>query len=275
LCGCARTVTLPAPGPDEALHLAAIEQSLIPSDSTGAPPERVESRLEHWHVPAVSVAVFGDGQIKWAKAWGVADAVTRRPATAQTRFQAGSISKPVTAAAVLQLVDSKRLDLEGDINSALRSWKVPAHEWSSSASVTPAKLISHTAGVSVRSFPGYAADAALPSINQILDGEPPANTAAIRVIAQPGGAYSYSGGGYVILQQALMDLDGLAFEKLMRKRVLDPLRMTASSFSPLRPDGGSEIPVAHGAGERVEGGASIPESAAAGLWATFRLRGLR
>jgi CubicO group peptidase (beta-lactamase class C family) len=270
LCGCAHAAGPPALNPDEARHLAAIERSLVPSDSAGAPPQPIEARLQHWHVPGVSVAVFGDGRIRWAKAWGTSDAVTRRPVTTRTRFQAGSISKPVTAVAVLQLVDDNRLDLEGDANVALRSWKVPHHAWSAVSSVTPAGLISHTAGISVRSFPGYAADAAIPTINQVLDGSPPANTAPIRVVARPGAAYSYSGGGYVILQRALMDLDGLAFEALMRKRVLNPLGMTASSFSILRADGRSEIASGHtAAGQRVQGGSHIyPESAAAGLWST-------
>ena len=187
LCGCAHDPGLTVLNPEQGLHLAAIERSLVPSDAPEAQPEPVGERLRHWHVPAVSVAVFGDGEIKWAKAWGAADELTRQPVTTLTRFQAGSISKPVTATALLQLVDEGSLDLNGDINSALGSWKLPQHAWSSVAFVTPAELISHTAGVSVRSFVGYAADAALPTIRQILDGSPPANTAAVRVISRPGG----------------------------------------------------------------------------------------
>ena len=270
LCGCAHSANVRTLNEVESRHLAAIERSLVPSDSSEAPPQRIEERLNHWHVPAVSVAVFGDGQIKWTKAWGVADAVTQQPATVHTRFQAGSISKPMTAAAVLELADHNRLDLESDVNNALRSWKVPPHQWSAFAPATPAMLISHMAGVSVRSFPGYAVGAAIPTISQVLDGLPPANTAPIRVVAQPGTAYTYSGGGYVILQQVLVDLDGMTFEALMRKRVLDPLGMTASTFSRLRTDGGSETASGHTAGGvRVEGGSHVyPESAAAGLWST-------
>jgi CubicO group peptidase (beta-lactamase class C family) len=213
--------------------------------------------------------VFGDGRIRWAKAWGVADSASGRPATALTRFQAGSISKPVTATAVLQLVDEQRLDLNGDINAPLRSWRIPDHQWSGIAPVTPAELISHMAGVSVRSFPGYRAEGALPTLIDILDGSPAANTAPVRVIAQPGASHSYSGGGYLILQQALMDLDGMSFEAVMRRRVLDPLGMSTSTFAALRPVGELVASGHTAAGERVEGGCHIyPESAAAGLWST-------
>lgn len=270
LGSCAHTSSVATTDSGDSRHLAAIEQSLVPSDGSDAAPESIQARLRHWHVPATSVAVFGDGRIRWAKAWGVADAATGRPATALTRFQAGSISKPVTATAVLQLVDEARLDLNGDINNALHSWKVPPHGWSAIAPVTPAELISHMAGVSVRSFPGYAAEASLPTLIEILDGSPPANTEPIRVVTQPGSAYNYSGGGYLILQQALMDLDELSFEALMRKRVLAPLGMTASSFAFLRAVGASAVASGHSAtGERVEGGCHVyPESAAAGLWST-------
>jgi CubicO group peptidase (beta-lactamase class C family) len=268
LCSCAKSGEPPL-DPAEARHLAAIEKSLVPSDAQDATPQPIEERLRHWQVPAASVAVFGDGKIKWAKAWGVADAVTRKPVTKGTRFQAGSISKPVTATAALCLVDEKRLELNADINSVLRAWKVPTHNWPSDA-VTPARLISHTAGISVRSFPGYAEGAHIPTISQALDGLAPANTKAIRVVSQPGATYSYSGGGYVILQQALVDRAGAPFELLMSKFVLNPLGMASSSFSLAARDDESDIASGHTAtGERVEGKwYSYPEAAAAGLWST-------
>ena len=76
LCGCAHDPRMVVLSPEEGRRLSAIERSLVPSDSPEAPPQPIEERLRHWHVPAVSVAVFGDGRVKWAKAWGVADAST-------------------------------------------------------------------------------------------------------------------------------------------------------------------------------------------------------
>jgi CubicO group peptidase (beta-lactamase class C family) len=258
------------PSPDQRRHLIAIERSLEPSDAPGSAVASIEQRLAHWQVPAASVAVFGEGKIKWAKAWGYADAATRQTATVATLFQAGSISKPLTAAAILQLVEEHRIDLDGDIDSSLRSWKLPRNSWSNGTLVTPAMLISHTAGISVRSFPGYASSASVPSVGEILAGVPPANTAPIGVIAQPGAAYSYSGGGYVVLQQAITDITGKPFSDVMSRKILTPLGMSHSTFMLLRPGAGNDIASWHTpTGARVEGSWHLyPESAAAGLWST-------
>jgi len=246
-----------------------IEKSVPPSDSPGGAAQTVEQRLKHWNVPGVSVAVFGDGAIRWAKTWGVTDATTQSPATTTTRFQAGSISKPITATVVLELSAEGRLSMDEDINRRLRSWKLPDTEWSGETKVTAARLINHTAGISVKSFPGYASSSTGPTLAEILDGRPPANTPPIRVTSKPGAEYRYSGGGYVILQQAISDIEKQPFERVMRRRLLDPLGMTSSTFAVSFPDDAERASGHTATGARVEGKWHVyPESAAAGLWST-------
>ena len=139
----------------------------------------ISDRLARDHVPAVSVAVINDGRIEWAKAYGLADAVERTPATVDTLFQAASMSKPVTALAALKLVEQGKLDLDEDVNRKLQSWHLPENEFTHKHAVDLRGLLSHTAGLTVHGFPGYAVDAPLPTVPQILDGQSPANTAAV------------------------------------------------------------------------------------------------
>jgi CubicO group peptidase (beta-lactamase class C family) len=213
--------------PDSA-RVARVLGGLRPTvEAVGRPAVRwtLAERMAHYRVPGASVAVIADGRVAWARAAGVkaaggstaADSVT--PATL---FQAASISKPVTATAALRLVDRGALALDADVNRYLTGWKVPASPLTAREKVTVRRLLSHTAGLTVHGFPGYAPDAAVPTLAQVLDGRPPANTEPVRVDAVPGTLARYSGGGYVVLQQLLSDVTGQPFAALMESLVLGP-----------------------------------------------------
>jgi CubicO group peptidase (beta-lactamase class C family) len=136
--------------------------------------------------------------------------------------------------------------------------------------VTLRALLSHTAGTTVHGFPGYAADVPLPTLQQILDGEPPANTKPVRVDAPVGAQFRYSGGGTTIVQQLLIDVTGLRFPELMRTLVLEPVRMGDSTYEQPLPAALEErAATAHDEAGPVPGKWHIyPEMAAAGLWTT-------
>jgi CubicO group peptidase (beta-lactamase class C family) len=222
------------------------------------------------HVPGVSVAVIQDGKIAWARGFGVTR-LGGPPVTENTLFQAGSISKPVTAMAVMHLVQSGRLDLDADVNSYLKTWKVPENEFTARKKVTLRELLSHTAGVTVHGFGGYAAGAPVPSLVQVLNGERPANSPAIRVDTVPGTKWRYSGGGYVIAQQTLLDVTGQPFPAFMHDTLLGPLGMNRSTFEqPLPSARQAEAATPYDQnGMAVAGGAhTYPEMAPAGLWTT-------
>ncbi len=227
-------------------------------------------RIATKELPGIGIAVLDGDEIAWVAAAGVANAQTGEPVTAKTRFQAASISKPVTALAVMRLVQDGRLDLDADANTYLRSWRVPANgDWQ--PVVTLRQLLSHTAGMSVHGFPGYRPDGPVPTLSEVLDGTPPTNTDPIRVTALPGTIFRYSGGGTTIVQQVLEDVTGVPFASLMDDLVLGPLGMADSTFSRVLP-GQGQAGFAHGHRidrEVVGGGWHIyPELAAAGLWTT-------
>lgn len=254
-------------------RMAAVERGLIPAIRVKGvtKPRTIAERMSGDHVPGVTVAVINNYAVEWAKGYGVADAETGKPVTTATLFQAASISKPLTALAALKLVDQGKLDLDGDVNARLKSWRVPENEFTREHAVDLRGLLSHTAGLTVHGFPGYAVDATLPTAPQILDGVKPANTDPVRVNKRPGQGFRYSGGGTTIVQQLLIDVSGRPFADLMRDSVLAPLGMSASTYEqPLPKDREGEAASAHDSqGRPIRGRWHIyPEQGAAGLWTT-------
>jgi CubicO group peptidase (beta-lactamase class C family) len=237
------------------------------SDELSQRIQRVEKglsdRLKEYKVPAVGLAVINDWKVEWARGYG--------SATPQTLFQAASISKPVTAMAVMRLVEEGKLDLDQDVNQKLVSWKIPENEFTKKEKVTLQRLLSHSAGLSVHGFPGYAKGQPVPELIQVLDGAKPANTVPVRVDLAPGSLWRYSGGGYCVVQQLLLDITGKQFPALMRETVLSRLGMKNSTYQqPLSEEKAALAAVGHRIfGKPVEGRwHTYPEMAAAGLWTT-------
>jgi CubicO group peptidase (beta-lactamase class C family) len=227
-------------------------------------------RMAELHVPGVSIAVVHNGVIEWAQGFGVQQ-IGGKPVSADTLFQAGSISKPVAAMAALHLVGEGKLALDSDVNTVLTTWKIPASPAAPGATVTLRELLTHTAGFTVHGFPGYAANTPVPALVQVLNGEKPANTDPIRLENVPGKEWKYSGGGYTVMQQLLDDVAKEPFPKLLHDTVLMPIGMTHTTYEqPLPAALRSMAATPYTAdGTAVPGGAhTYPEMAAAGLWTT-------
>jgi CubicO group peptidase (beta-lactamase class C family) len=231
----------------------------------------IYERMKHYNVPGVSVAVINNFKIEWAKGYGVLDKETNDPVTETTLFQAASISKPVAALAALRMVQEGKLSLYEDINNKLVSWKLPGNDFTAKKKVMLKHLLNHSGGVTVHGFRGYSVNEEVPHLTQLLDGKSPANSAPIRVDILPGRRFRYAGGGYCIVQQAMIDIEKKTFPDIMRDTVLEPLEMNNSTYEqPLPPE-----KISHAAsgyrpdGNLVEGKRhTYPEMAAAGLWTT-------
>lgn len=240
---------------------------VIEGDSTWT----IEERMAHYGVHGVSIAVIDDNKIAWVKSYGVMDTVSKRPVTDSTLFQAASISKPVFTMAALKLVQDGVLQLDEDVNAQLRSWKIPENEFTRTEKVTLKRLLGHVAGTTVHGFPGYSPSDTLPTLVNILNGEAPANTPAVLVDQTPGSAWRYSGGGYCVASQLILDTQGGTIPQHMHDLVLKPLGMSRSTFEQPLPEA-----MAHNAasgylpdGSAVRGKWHVyPELSPDGLWTT-------
>jgi CubicO group peptidase (beta-lactamase class C family) len=171
-------------------------------------------------------------------------------------FQAGSISKPVTALVALDLAARGHADLDSDVNEQLTSWHLPG-----SQRISLRQLLGHTSGIGVPFFPGYPQGTDVPALRQVLDGSAPSVTPPVRSDPSQHGTFHYSGGGYAVIQQLIADLTGMPFAHAARALVLEPLGMTRSTFE--QPLSAGLRPAAARQDWHI-----YPESAAAGLWTT-------
>lgn len=232
---------------------------------------QLASQMESLHVPAVSMAAIRNGRIDWAQAYGVSSLGGER-ATTRTLFGAASMSKPVVAVGVLKLVEGGRIDLDTDVNHYLKRWKVPENAFTNENKVTVRELLNHTSGIGTHNGEIYDPSQPIPTFLQLLDGEKPARSPAVRVEAPPATKFAYSNGGYLVLALLIEDVTGETFAQYMKRAVLDPMGMKESTFdAPLPPawarrgatgyweDGKSGIPPAKFVAANL---------AAGGLWTT-------
>jgi CubicO group peptidase (beta-lactamase class C family) len=253
-------------------YMAAIEGAQSEPGANGLGALTIEELMERFNVPGVSVAVIRDFDVHWAKGYGVADVETGEPVDTETMFQVASISKPVAAMGVLKAVQDGVFALDDDINEILTSLQLETGEFTRERPVTPRTLTSHTSGLGdAFGFPGYDPAGPIPTVIQILEGEPPSNTRPLFMERPPMSLMEYSGGGVTLMQQALADAREKPFEEILRDDVLLPIGMHNSTYeNPLPPERDRNAARAHDRDGKSRGAKwhVYPEMAAAGLWTT-------
>jgi len=151
----------------------------------------------------------------------------------ETLFQVASLSKWITACAVMTLVDAGKVDLDAPVSRYLTRWRLPPSEFDNDG-VTVRRLLSHTAGLTDGlGFAGFPPGVELPSLEESLNhpDASPGHSGEIRVGAPPGSRWQYSGGGYLILQLLIEEVTGESFEVYLRRALFQPLGMERSTFS--------------------------------------------
>lgn len=229
----------------------------------------LEDRMDYYKVPGLSIAVIENGELRWAKGYGYANTNTGSNVDENTMFQAGSISKPVAALAVMKLYEEGKVDLDKDVNAYLKDWKIPESTYTSDKKVTLRLLLTHSAGTTIHGFPGYQQKDKFPSITDVLDGK--GNTPKIVLDTIPNSMWRYSGGGYTIMEKVVEDVTQLGLEAYMEASFFKPLQMARSTYDqPIDVSEYDNISAAYdGGGMLVEGlWNNYPEQAAAGLWTT-------
>jgi len=257
---------------DLSTEISIIENGLLPSilvKGDSLKQYHLLERMDHYDVPGVSIAVVDNGEIKWAKGYGIANTIDGQEVLTKTLFQAGSISKPLAALSVLKLMEDGKIELDEDVNKYFEDWKIPGNDFTKYEKVTLRRLLTHSAGMTVHGFPGYQQTDSFPSIEAVLNGK--GNTAAIYVDTFPGSLWRYSGGGYTVMEKLVEDISGLPFEEYMAKNILLPMGLENSTYEQPLPSNlhASASAAYDNKGELIQGlWHNYPEQAAAGLWTT-------
>ncbi len=211
--------------------LAVAPAAVAQSASGPSDPREVEAffdgavpaLLEAYHVPGLVLSVVRDGQLLFAKGWGVADVETGRAMDPErTLVRVASISKLVTATAAMQLVAHGKLDLHADVNRYLEGFQI---EEAFGAPVTLHHLLTHTAGFDDRFLhTGRVLGAELPPLGDYLAARMPPR------VMPPGRVVSYSNHGLALVGHLVERASGLSFADYVQQNVFDPLGMTRSRF---------------------------------------------
>lgn len=149
-----------------------------------------------------------------------------------TVFSTASLSKWITATAVMKLAQDNKLHLDDSASMYLTRWQFPPSEFDTNA-ITIRHLLSHTAGLSDGlGFGDYTEDESLPTLEQALTNPRTSSGDAVSldVTAQPGGSWNYSGGSYLVLELIVEEVSGVSFEEFVQEEILDPLNMKRSTY---------------------------------------------
>jgi CubicO group peptidase (beta-lactamase class C family) len=185
-------------------------------------------------VPGLSAAVVKGDRLVWAKGFGVADLETGSPATPRTSYLWFSMTKIVTATAVLRLAEGGNLDLDAPADEYYWGLKVVSQP----APITVRHLLSHTSGLAnplpirwVR-----PADAPVPDRGALV-GRLLAKHRRLRSV--PGEHAAYSNLGYLVLGEVVSEAASVGYEKYVRDEILLPLGMGRTGFAYSEPAGGA------------------------------------
>jgi len=199
---------------------ASASPAADPQHRFAAARATIEKTLQDAKVPSIAVAVVQDGRIVWEEGFGWADRERQLRATAHTPYSLASMTKPITATAIMMLRDAGRIDIDRPVERYLGGLKLTGHA-GSSAGVTARRIMAHSAGL-----PLYG--------HFYLDGAKPAGSRETiskfgMTVFPPGTRFEYSNIGMKILDAAIEHVSGQSYGDYLRRRIFLPLGMANSA----------------------------------------------
>ena len=158
---------------------------------------------------------------------------SREDVDRNTVFSTASMSKWLTASAVMKLIQNGSIGLDDSVSNYLTRWRLPSSEFDNNE-VTIRRLLSHTAGFTDGlGFGDYSLDEELPTLEESLASPRASSEREVKIAVerQPGSEFIYSGGGYHILELLIEEVTSMSFEEYMQDTFFDPLGMTRSTYS--------------------------------------------
>jgi len=177
--------------------------------------KRIVAAMEKGRIVGLSAAVVVDHALAWSKGFGLADLEHSVPARPQTVYRLASVSKPITAVAVMQLVEEGKIDLDAPVEKYVPSW--PKKEWT----VTPRQLLAHLGGV--RHYKDEAETLSLQHYASLTEAlgmfkDDP-------LLHEPGTKFRYSSFGFNLLGCVVEGASGRTFVDHCRERIFKPAGM--------------------------------------------------
>ncbi len=192
--------------------------------------DRIPNLMERYDTPGAAVGLIRDGEPVWSEGYGYIDREQSARVDTDTYFRAESMTKSLTAWAVMILVEQDRLDLDDPVEKYLTRWEFPETEFDTRG-VTIRRLLSHTAGIFSGIFSTLDCDKWFPPVEQVLididDG------VESWFVAEPGERFVYSNPGYIILELVIEEVTGQSYREFVRDHLLTPLGMHSSGFTPV------------------------------------------
>jgi len=198
---------------------APAQQKSLSPEKRAAIEKAVSSFMSANSVPGIGAAVVLEGEPVWSAGFGMSDLEDSAPATSSTLFRLGSISKPITATAVMQLWERGKLDLDAPVQKYCPAF--PQKEWP----ITSRQLLGHLGGI--RHYnPDGKGDIADDSARHFATMEESLQIfAADPLVAKPGTEFHYSTYGYTLLGCVLEGAAGEKFVDFVRKNIFQPAGM--------------------------------------------------
>jgi CubicO group peptidase (beta-lactamase class C family) len=227
-------------------------------------PEQLQRELERLvqreqadkRLPSLAAAVVRDGEPLWEFAVGAAD-MADAEATPDTQYRIGSITKTLTATAIMQLRDAGKLDLEDTIDRHLPG---AAH------APTIRRLLSHASGLQ-RETPGDV----WVTLKFLSDAELARDLGTAEQVLPPGERFHYSNLGFALLGRVVAEVSGMSYVDYVQQRILDPLGMTRTTFRPQPPHAAGYLVEPYREGVREEQPVETASFTPSGqLWSTVR-----
>lgn len=186
----------------------ATAQVVMPERTPFVIDQFVQQLMDSAHIPGLSVAIIQANRLQYSQGYGLTAVDSSQRVTSATVFDAASLSKPVFAYAVLQLVDEGVLSLDTPLFNYLPYPDIASDE--RYKQITTRMVLSHQTG-----FPNWRKNR---------------KSKVLSLVFTPGQRFGYSGEGFVYLQKVVQKLTGKPLDELMRERVFGPLQMTRSSY---------------------------------------------
>ncbi len=227
-------------------------------------------RMKFYHCPAISLARIENYEVVETGAFGVTNVETGEPVKENTLFQAGGMGSSLVNLLALRLAAQGKLDLNREVNTYLKSAKIPNNAFTQTRKITVLDLVNGTSGLSQYKFTGYRSGVNVPALTALIAGADPTEMEPLQAVSTPG-TFNGAGVSGAILEQVIVDATGRPFDELMQEDILTPFGMTHSTYqSHPRPIPGQNIALGHySTGELMLDKFHVyPETGETGLWTT-------